>query len=61
MAIAEFVALPVAVDHARFAGLMNGQHKDPFDRLVAVQAIMEGLFIVTADPKLAEFGAPLIW
>ena len=29
--------------------------------LIAAQAILEGMSVVTADPKLAEFGASLIW
>jgi PIN domain nuclease of toxin-antitoxin system len=61
LAVPGFLALPVAIEHAKHAGLMPGTHKDPFDRLIAAQAIIEGMTIVTADPKLAGFGAPIIW
>ena len=61
LATAGLLALPVTIEHARHAGLMPGVQKDPFDRLIAAQAILEGMSVVTADPKLAEFGASLIW
>ena len=61
LATAGLLALPVTIEHARHAGLMPGPHKDPFDRLIAAQAILEGMPVVTADAKLAEFGASLIW
>ena len=61
LATAGLLALPVTIEHAQHAGLMPGMHKYPFDRLIAAQAIREGMSVVTADPKLAEFGANLIW
>ncbi|MCW2786083.1 MAG: hypothetical protein JWP74_2600 [Marmoricola sp.] len=36
--------------HALLAGRLEWPHKDPFDRLLAAQAITEGLTLVTADP-----------
>ena len=38
-----------------------GDHKDPFDRMLAAQAIAEGLEVVTIDPKLSELGARVLW
>ena len=61
LATAGLLPLSVTIEHARHAGLMVGVHKYPFDRLIAAQAILEGMSVVTADPKLAEFGASLIW
>ena len=56
-----FEILPISNSHVRTAGLMSAAHRDPFDRLLAAQAIIEGLTIVTADPKLAGPGAPRLW
>ncbi len=57
----QFRMLPIEVHHVRSAGLLNASHRDPFDRLLASQAIAEGLTILTADPKLRQLGAPCLW
>jgi PIN domain nuclease of toxin-antitoxin system len=36
-------------------------HRDPFDRLLAAQALSESLPIVTRDPALTAYGAVTIW
>jgi PIN domain nuclease of toxin-antitoxin system len=36
------------------ASLPN-HHRDPFDRLLAAQALAEGLTLVTRDPQLARY------
>ena len=36
-------------------------HRDPFDRLVAAQAIEEGLAVVTADPVFVQYGVKRVW
>jgi PIN domain nuclease of toxin-antitoxin system len=36
-------------------------HRDPFDRLLAAQALTEQIPIVTRDPALAVYGVPAIW
>jgi PIN domain nuclease of toxin-antitoxin system len=37
------------------------QHRDPFDRLLAAQALVEGIPIVTRDPALAVYGVATVW
>lgn len=44
-----------------FPELVGRPHRDPFDRLLAAQALTERLPIVTRDPALAAYGAPAIW
>jgi PIN domain nuclease of toxin-antitoxin system len=61
LAEAGFEMLPISVTHVRHAGLMQSPHRDPFDRLLAAQARIEGLTLVTADAKLAALGAPVLW
>jgi PIN domain nuclease of toxin-antitoxin system len=36
-------------------------HRDPSDRLLAAQAQIERLTLVTADATLAALGAPVLW
>ena len=56
-----FRLLPISVAHVRDAGLMQTPHRDPFDRLLAAQALREGLTIVTSDATLPSLGAPCLW
>jgi PIN domain nuclease of toxin-antitoxin system len=44
-----------------FAELRGRPHRDPFDRLLAAQALSERLPIVTRDPALAAYGVAMIW
>lgn len=56
-----FVTLPIDDVHAMRAGLLDTFHRDPFDRMLAAQALCEGLVVVTRDPKIAAFGCAVIW
>ena len=53
--------LPVDHRHARQAGRWPGTHGDPFDRLLAAQAAIEDLTLVTCDPAFAAFGTRTLW
>lgn len=41
--------LPVGTEHALVAGSLDWDHRDPFDRLIAAQAVVDDLTLVTAD------------
>ena len=56
-----FEFLPVSVEHGYRAGWLPTAHKDPFDRILAAQAIIEGLGLVTSDQHMAAFGAKVVW
>jgi PIN domain nuclease of toxin-antitoxin system len=56
-----FASLPVTEAHAMRAGLLPGEHRDPFDRLIAAQGLIEGMTIVTRDPAFAGFGCNVVW
>lgn len=47
--------LPVRSNHALRAGTFEVEHRDPFDRMLAAQALLEGLTLVTTDPAFAVF------
>jgi len=52
-----FEELPYASRHALTAGKLMGETGDPFDRMLAAQAICEGLHVVTHDKVFADYGA----
>jgi PIN domain nuclease of toxin-antitoxin system len=53
--------LAVTAMHAIHAGLIVFPHRDPFDRLIAAQAIAEGLTVATVDRAIAQLGASVAW
>ncbi len=53
--------LPISAAHAVAGGRIKGAPADPFDRMLAAQAITEQLTIATADPALAALGATVVW
>lgn len=57
----DFHMLDVRADHGVRGGLLGGDHKDPFDRLIAAQALIEGLTVVTCDQEIANFGCRVLW
>ncbi|HFT8010355.1 TPA: type II toxin-antitoxin system VapC family toxin [Burkholderia cenocepacia] len=52
---AGFVELPVRVAHAALVRDLPDIHRDPFDRLLVAQAMLEPLRLVTADGHLAKY------
>jgi PIN domain nuclease of toxin-antitoxin system len=55
----DFHELPVAAEHALAVAALPALHKDPFDRLLLAQAIVEGLVLLTADKTLARYPGPV--
>jgi len=55
------VELPIRVEHALLAGTLPGNHRDPFDRMLAAQAILEGITLVTEDPAFQAFQVKTLW
>jgi PIN domain nuclease of toxin-antitoxin system len=47
-------------EHARVAGGLPLHHRDPFDRMLVAQAIVERLTIVTRDQAMARYPVPVI-
>ncbi len=53
--------LPIGIRHASLAGSLPPDHKDPFDRMLCAQAIVEDLALVSADRALDAFGVLRLW
>jgi PIN domain nuclease of toxin-antitoxin system len=56
-----FFALPVTLTHGVRGGAMAGTHKDPFDRMIAAQALIGDLTVVTRDREIVGFGCKVLW
>ena len=53
--------LAIRSAHTRLAGQFSVQHKDPFDRLLAAQALLEGLSLISKDTALHQFPVKRVW
>jgi len=53
--------LDVRADHVYAVATLPAAHKDPFDRLLAAQAIVEGAALVTADPVFGQYPVRVEW
>ena len=56
-----FQPLPISIAHGLRAGGYSQPHRDPFDRMLAAQAELEGLVLITADPQLSDFPCQILW
>jgi PIN domain nuclease of toxin-antitoxin system len=52
--------LPVEHRHALAVATLPPHHRDPFDRILVAQSMVESLPVVTADPILARYGIATI-
>ncbi len=55
------VELPMSVRHALTAGAFPSPHRDPFDRMLAAQALHEGVPLVSRDEAFAAFPIETVW
>jgi PIN domain nuclease of toxin-antitoxin system len=56
-----FLLLAVEVKHGLRAGLLQGEHKDPFDRMLIAQALEEDLTLVSNETAFDKFGVKRLW
>jgi PIN domain nuclease of toxin-antitoxin system len=55
------VVLPIGHDHCSLLADLPLHHRDPFDRMLVVQAMQERVPILTADPKLSAYDVEIVW
>ena len=56
-----FEPLDMTVNHAERAGMLPGDHRDPFDRMLAAQAQANNLTLVSNDAAFDGYGVTLLW
>jgi len=56
-----FAELPLTAADAEMAGSFISTNNDPWDRLLAAQARLHGLALVTSDGRMSDFGVTIIW
>jgi PIN domain nuclease of toxin-antitoxin system len=53
--------LPVTIAHAEAVELLAWHHRDPFDRMLIAQAVVEQATLVSNDEALLPYGVALVW
>jgi len=56
-----FEELPITVDDDARAGALPGPHRDPFDRVLAAQALARDLVVVSTDPIFDRYAVRRLW
>jgi PIN domain nuclease of toxin-antitoxin system len=56
-----FLILPIEPKHTAVITTLPFYHKDPFDRLLVAQALVEDLLVISADAVLDQYGIKRIW
>jgi PIN domain nuclease of toxin-antitoxin system len=51
--------LPITSEHAVSIDGLPPIHKDPFDRILVAQSIVEGITLLTADPLVSQYSGPI--
>jgi PIN domain nuclease of toxin-antitoxin system len=59
--IAGYSLLSIDAASALREGRLPSEHRDPFDRMIAAQAIAGDLLVLSKDPKLDAFGVRRLW
>jgi PIN domain nuclease of toxin-antitoxin system len=56
-----FIPLDINLSHATVAGTFVSDHRDPFDRIIAAQALSIEATVITKDAQIAKLGARTLW
>jgi PIN domain nuclease of toxin-antitoxin system len=56
-----FHLLPITTDHVIKVASLPFLHRDPFDRLIIAQAMVENITILTRDPNFAGYHVKVLW
>ncbi|MBD1420675.1 type II toxin-antitoxin system VapC family toxin [Sphingobacterium chuzhouense] len=53
--------LPISFSHLQKLLILEYHHRDPFDRIIISQAMIEKLTIISKDENFPKYNATLLW
>jgi PIN domain nuclease of toxin-antitoxin system len=56
-----FEVLPILLEHTLAVAELPAVHRDPFDRLLIAQAVLEGLAVLSGDAQIGRYPVTVIW
>jgi PIN domain nuclease of toxin-antitoxin system len=54
-------SLPIYLSHALHTRNLPDHHRDPFDRILVSQAILEEMPLLSADPQISRYPVEVVW
>jgi PIN domain nuclease of toxin-antitoxin system len=57
----DLTILPIEVSDALKSATLPWHHRDPFDRLLIAQALIQDVPILTSDKRIAQYSIPVLW
>jgi PIN domain nuclease of toxin-antitoxin system len=57
----EMEVLPIERRHSLHVAVLPFHHRDPFDRMLAAQSLIESLPLISADPIFDAYGVTRLW
>lgn len=56
-----FILLPISILHTARVADLPFHHRDPFDRLIIAQSLVEQIPVISSDGMFADYGVEQIW
>ena len=53
--------LPISLEHVHCVQSLPRHHRDPFDRMLIAQAMVENASVVSADAAIDQYGVQRVW
>lgn len=53
--------LPIRLDHVLALGQLPQPHKDPFDRIIIAQAVVENVVVASSDGVFTQYPITMLW
>jgi len=56
-----FIPLSITISHSLYIERMPQIHKDPFDRIIIAQSILEDIPLISTDKKIRKYPTTVVW
>ncbi len=53
--------LPIYLSHALHIRTLPDHHRDPFDRILVSQALLEEMPLLSSDPQISRYSVGVVW
>jgi PIN domain nuclease of toxin-antitoxin system len=57
----EIELLPITFEHIQKLLTLDFHHRDPFDRIIISQGLVENLPVVTEDVEFLKYSIKIVW